>query len=148
MENGLHWFLRISLAAINLGAGIGKALDLPGFVRVLETYHLFPAWSWWPLAIAAVLGEGLLGVWLLAGWRLEWAAWVCGAVAAGYGIVLTITLLRGIELPNCGCFGVFLARRLTWHSPLEDLVMFGASALLAVLARRRISASLAPSRSA
>jgi len=137
--NGLYWFLRISLAAVNLGAALGKALDLPGFVHVLETYQLFPAWSWWPLAIVAVAGEGVLGVWLLWGWRLEMAAWVCAAVAAGYGIVLSITLARGIALENCGCFGVFLARRLTWHSPLEDVAMFAASALLAVLHRRRIS---------
>ena len=136
---GRYWFLRISLAAVNLGAALGKALDLPGFVQVLETYQLFPAWSWWPLAIAAVAGEGLVGVWLLWGWRLEVAAWLCAAVAAGYGVVLSITLARGIALENCGCFGVFLARRLTWHSPLEDVAMFAASALLAVLHWRRIS---------
>ena len=138
--NGLYWFLRLSLAAVNLGAALGKALDLPGFVQVLETYQLFPAWSWWPLAIAAVAGEALLGVWLLMGWRLEVAAWLTALVAASYGVILTITLARGITLENCGCFGVFLARRLVWHSPLEDVAMLAASCLLAVLHGRRISA--------
>lgn len=147
MANGIHWFLRLSLAAINLGAALGKGLDLPGFVGVLETYQLFPAFSLWPLAILAVVGEGVLGVWLLSGRRLEMAAWVCAAVAAGYGAVLSLTLARGIHLENCGCFGVFLARQLNWWSPLEDVVMFAGSALLAVLARRRISALLPPSRS-
>ena len=31
-------------------------------------------------------------------------------------------LARGLTLANCGCFGVFLARPLSWESPLEDLV--------------------------
>ena len=36
-------------------------------------------------------------------------------------MILTLELLRGVKLANCGCFGVFLARPLRWTSPLEDL---------------------------
>ncbi|MBC8645596.1 MAG: hypothetical protein H7X85_00410, partial [Thermoanaerobaculia bacterium] len=42
---------------------------------------------------------------------------------------------RGIAVPNCGCFGVFLARPLTWGTVLEDGGMVAASLALAALAR-------------
>lgn len=135
MTDATRWFLRTALAAINLGAGLGKGLDLPGFVGVLETYRLFPAWSWWPLAVVAVAGEGALGIWLLSGRRLAAAALACAAVNAGYFAALEITWLRGIELRNCGCFGVFLARPLRWYSPLEDVALVAASVALFLLAR-------------
>jgi Methylamine utilisation protein MauE len=142
-----RWSLRLALAAINLGAALGKALDLPGFVRVLKTYQLFPVWSLWPMAILAVLVEGTLGVWLLTGRRLVVAAALSAFVSAMYGIVLSITLARGLELSNCGCFGVFLPRPLRWFSPVEDGVMVLASLLLRALAQRRMPGSPKPSRS-
>ena len=47
-----------------------------------------------------------------------------------YAALLSVTLARGLDLKNCGCFGVFLARPLRWFSPLEDLVFAGLSWLL------------------
>jgi hypothetical protein len=44
---------------------------------------------------------------------------------AGYAVWMTISLLRGLELTNCGCFGVFFPQPLRWYSPLEDLVLVG-----------------------
>lgn len=137
MKTGLHWFFRIVLALINLGAGVGKGLDVPGFVRVLDTYQLFPEPLQWPLAIAAVAGELALGVWLLSGWRLREAALACAVVNAFYMVALGVTFLRGIELNNCGCFGVFLPRPLRWYSPVEDLVLVLFSIALFFLADAR-----------
>lgn len=51
----------------------------------------------------------------------------CTAVSlllhAGFAIILSVELSRGLHLANCGCFGVFWARPLTWLSPVEDPVM-------------------------
>ena len=46
-----------------------------------------------------------------------------GAVIAFFALLMTFELLRGLELPNCGCFGVFYGRPLTWISPLEDVLL-------------------------
>jgi hypothetical protein len=45
-------------------------------------------------------------------------------------------LWRGLDLDNCGCFGVYLASSLRWYSPLESLALVGASYLLLRLARK------------
>jgi len=122
--------LRIALGILILGTGVGKALDLIGFVRVVETYSLLPAAFLYPVAVVVTASELVLGVWLLSGWRPATAALAAIAVNLGYAVLLTITLTRGLDLKNCGCFGIFLARPLRWFSPLEDLVFAGLSWLL------------------
>ena len=73
--------------------------------------------------------------WLLAGWRLRSAALASAVMHAAYGTWAGVTLARGISVPNCGCFGVFLTRPLTWGTVLEDGVMVAASLALAGLAK-------------
>jgi uncharacterized membrane protein YphA (DoxX/SURF4 family) len=122
--------LRIGLGLLILGTGVGKALELSGFVRVMETYSLLPSALLYPVAVAVTASELVLGVWLLSGRRPAPAALTAIAVNLGYAVLLTVTLARGLDLKNCGCFGIFLARPLRWFSPLEDLVVAGLSWLL------------------
>lgn len=124
----LYWFLRICLGAGILGAGAGKALDVRGFVGVMRTYELgVPEAALWPAAVGVTLFELWLGCWILLGHRLRVAALLSVAMHFGYLVLLTATLGRGLELDNCGCFGVFLARPLEWYTPLEDVVLVAAS---------------------
>ena len=127
--------LRFLLGALILGTGVGKALDVAGFIRVMETYRLLTPAFLYPVAVAVTAGELALGVWLLSGWRPTTAVLAAIAVNLGYAVLLSITLVRGLDLKNCGCFGIFLARPLRWFSPLEDLALAGLSWLL----YRRIS---------
>jgi uncharacterized membrane protein YphA (DoxX/SURF4 family) len=122
--------LRIALGLLILGTGVGKAFDLPGFVRVMETYGLLTSAFLYPVAVAVTISELVLGVWLLSGWRPATAALAAIAVSLGYAVLLSLTLARGLDLKNCGCFGIFLARPLRWFSPLEDLALAGLSWLL------------------
>ena len=122
--------LRLLLGVLILATGIGKALDLTGFVRVVESYSLLTPGFLYPVAIAVAVSELVLGAWLLSGWRLAPAALAAIAVNLGYAVLLAVTLARGLDLKNCGCFGIFLARPLRWFSPLEDLVFAGLAWLL------------------
>ena len=124
----LHWTLRICLGAVILGAGVGKALDVPGFVGVMRTYDLGLSDAALRLvAVGVTLFELGLGSWILSGRRLRAAALLSAAMHFGYLVLLTDALRRGLELENCGCFGVFLARPLEWYTPLEDAVLIAAS---------------------
>ena len=131
------WLLRLLLGGVLLASGVGKLLDEAGFVEVLRTYRLgLPDLALWPLALAVTAVETVAGSLILAGRQLRMAAWVALAINAVYFVVLTASLLRGLELDNCGCFGVYAARPLRWYSPLEDVVLMDASWLLARLAAR------------
>ena len=57
-------------------------------------------------------------------WKeFKYSALVAAGLNGFYAVWMTMSLLRGLELSNCGCFGVFFPRPLTWFSPMEDLVM-------------------------
>lgn len=115
----LRWVLGLTLAA----TALGKALDVSGFRAVLAAYDLFPAWSLWPIALTMPAIEALIAASMLTGRRL-WAGIVASvALHLGFAAIVTVELLRGVALENCGCFGVFLARPLRWTTPLEDLLL-------------------------
>lgn len=121
------------LAAVLFATGLGKALDVAGFAQVLATYQALPPGSESVVAVSVTLLElGLAGALLVPGWR-RLAAMGALLLFLGNAVLLSVTLLRGIDLANCGCFGVFLARPLRPWTPLEDLALAG----LALLARGR-----------
>jgi uncharacterized membrane protein YphA (DoxX/SURF4 family) len=127
----LRELLQVALGLLMLATGAGKALDLAGFVAVLRTYEFALASDLlWPLAVAITVTELALGLWLLDGRALRAAALATAAVNAGYAIVLSDALLRGLQLANCGCFGVYFASPLRWQSPLESAVASAAALLL------------------
>jgi hypothetical protein len=42
--------------------------------------------------------------------------------------------VRGLDLTNCGCFGLFFPQPLRWYTPLEDVVLVALCYLLGRLA--------------
>lgn len=123
------------LAAVFLATSLGKLLDIQGFAGVLAGYRLLPAPLLAPAGLALSLAELAVAAGLL--WRpaLRWAAGAALLLSLGNAALLTVTLLRGIALGNCGCFGVYWPRPLRPWTPLEDLAL--AALALAVLAGRR-----------
>jgi hypothetical protein len=121
----IFWACRFIVGMICLASALGKSLDLPGFVEVLGTYRIFPDWGLWLVALGVTGFEWVLALWLLSGWRIESGAFVALILYGVYAAGLVITLVRGLDLPNCGCYGVFFPQPLRWYSPLEDLVLVG-----------------------
>ncbi|HEY6929215.1 MAG TPA: MauE/DoxX family redox-associated membrane protein [Thermoanaerobaculia bacterium] len=128
--------LRVGIGLVLLATAVGKFLDVPGFARVLETYRAFPSWSLAPLAWLIPIGETALAVWLFSGLFLRGAALASLALHGLYGGWSVVSIERGLRLSNCGCFGIFLARPLTWVTVGEDLVMAALSAGLIRLTRK------------
>lgn len=129
--------LRLLLGLLVLGSGIGKLLDVGGFARVLGTYELgLSEGALLALSVAVIAYELALGIWMLSGKSVAWSALANAVTSFGYVVFLSATLLRGLDLRNCGCFGIFLARPLTWMTPLEDVVLVALSLILFRLARK------------
>lgn len=128
-------FLRIFIATILLITGAGKALDISGFVEVMITYQAFANWMLYPVALGMIATELSLSFWLFSGRIIFGAAFVSLGLHIVFTLWATVAILRGLDIPNCGCFGVFFARPLDGWTILEDLVMVALSGLLLVFAR-------------
>jgi Methylamine utilisation protein MauE len=130
---GIRWFFVLLLAA----SAIGKLADMPGFYAVIKSYALLPEAvipiSAWTLAIF----ELALAIWLAMGKRIHVAALIVIALHFVYLIWLMIALARGLDIPNCGCFGIYWARPLTWLTLLEDFILL----VLAMVMWRSVSVS-------
>ena len=117
------------VGGVLVSTGIGKAFDLPGFVDVVAAYELLPTWGNRGVAFTLPFVELATGLALLLGFRLRLAAASAVAIHAMLVGVVVTTLLRGVPVENCGCFGVFLARPLGVQTLVEDVVMLGLSVL-------------------
>ena len=129
-QHRLALLLRGFVILVLLTTAVGKLLDIPGFARVLGHYEIFPGGLQGPLALFVPLFELLLALWLLSGKKLPAAALTALLLHAAYAALSMLTLLRGIRLDNCGCFGVFFARPLGWGTVIEDGVMMAICLIL------------------
>jgi Methylamine utilisation protein MauE len=113
----------VLLGVILLATGIGKLLDVAGFIDVLRTYSLIPEWGLSATAVSLIVVELRIAERLLIGRGARQAALESVLLHLVFILVLVRTLWLGIPVPNCGCFGVFLARELTWWTVVEDGMM-------------------------
>ncbi len=132
----LTWCCRLLIGGVLLASALGKSLDLKGFVDVLVTYRLFPGLSLWPVALIIIGIEWILAAWILSGWRLPTGALLALTLDGLYAVGLIVTLARKLDLPNCGCYGVFFPQPLRWYSPLEDLMLVGICYALRIGAQK------------
>ncbi len=134
---------RYFLGLLFLATGIGKLLDNRGFSEVLASYQFeLPQALLLPLALVISLAEFAIGLNILLGRGLLHNVLATLGFNVAYATLALITLLRGIPLTNCGCFGVFLARPLRWMTVAEDL-MLAAISLVSWLLLRRAARKLA-----
>jgi Methylamine utilisation protein MauE len=122
----IRWFFVLLLAA----SSIGKLADMPGFYGVIKSYALLAEGvipvSAWALAIV----ELLMAIWLATAKRINVATAVVIVLHFVYLAWLAIALARGLNIPNCGCFGVYWARPLNWFTPVEDLILIGLAMVM------------------
>jgi len=121
--------LRIWFSLLLFASAIGKLLDNRGFAEALATYQFpIPDAALLPVGLLASLVELALALGISFGFRPWWMAIANLALQLNFLTVALVTNLRGLDVPNCGCFGVFLARPMTWQTVIED----GVIVLLAV----------------
>jgi len=122
--------LRCAIGLVLLATAAGKLADLRGFEDVLATYRVLspPARGWIAVAVPSV--ELVVAGCLLSGRALRPAASASAALHAIYATWSAGNLLRGVRVSNCGCFGVFFPRPLTWWTVAEDVLLAALSGLL------------------
>ena len=127
----------VLIAGTLLLAAIGKLLDNRYFAEILAQWQLFPNWSLLGLGVALSLSELLLALWLFSGWRLAEAALLAILFHVSYVLGTLITVLRGIRLPDCGCFGILFPHPLDWMMVFQDTALAILCLGLYLLARKQ-----------
>ncbi|MBC8283410.1 MAG: hypothetical protein H8E32_06310 [Nitrospinae bacterium] len=128
--------LRLFIASVLLLTGVGKLLDVQGFIKVIDTYRVVPTFLQPVIAVFMVVVELKIAENLYRKISLKFTALAATVLHFGFTLLAIFTLLRGIEVPNCGCFGVFWARPLTYITVIEDIFMVGVCFLLFKLAKK------------
>ena len=126
--------LRIVLGLILTATGIAKFMNLEGFEAILHSYRILPQGLYWPAALAISTSELAVGLWLFWGRHLRLAALSSLALHCTYAVLTGYILMRGIPIINCGCFGAYFARPLSWMTVGQNLLLAGLSFALAQLA--------------
>ncbi len=116
----LKYFFTILL----ITTALGKLLDNRGFAHVIDSYQFhIPQEFLLPLALFISFFELSLGVSVFQEKRRKFSATFLILVHTGYSALALVTLTRGIPLTNCGCFGVFWARPMSWMTFAEDVIL-------------------------
>ncbi|MFN2506085.1 MAG: MauE/DoxX family redox-associated membrane protein [Acidimicrobiales bacterium] len=119
-----RWWLTILL----LSMGVAQLSDFGGFADVLASYHAFPEGSALPVALAIAVAEMAAGLGLIAGGK---SRRVGAIVAVGVAVVWSVlgvqAFARGLDLSNCGCFGVHLPQRLWWGVLVQDAAFLAST---------------------
>lgn len=127
--------LRMVLGLILLATSVAKLNNLPGFVAILHSYRIFPQGLHWPAAIIISCSELVVGSWLCWGRHLRQAAWTSLTLHCTYACFAAFMLMRNVPILNCGCFGSYFARPLSWMTVGQNLFLVALSLLLIRLAR-------------
>jgi uncharacterized membrane protein YphA (DoxX/SURF4 family) len=131
---------RVAVGLVLIAAGALKASSAPEeFSYIIEQYQLVGSDVALVIATFMPWVELIVGYALVLGWFTRPASGLAALMFASFTFALASTKLRGIELPNCGCFGS------SWHMPpsatmiLDLLLLF---CCLAAFARGRERLSL------
>jgi uncharacterized membrane protein YphA (DoxX/SURF4 family) len=117
---------RVIVGAILVYAGAAKAAaPAEEFAIVIGSYDVLPREMVLTAATFLPWVEILVGWSLILGLRLRAAAACAGALFASFLFALVSVKAKGIQLPNCGCFGdgihLTIAQGLLFDSALASL---------------------------
>ncbi|MBH1938036.1 hypothetical protein I5Q34_27850 [Streptomyces sp. AV19] len=130
--------LRIVLGTVCTAMAVGQLASIGEMPRILAAYGPAGGAATTASAVALIVGELVCGVWFLARPRSRAIVpvWVYTAVAVLWSTLAMQAYARGLTVPNCGCFGIYLSQSLSWFVLVQDALMLIYAALLLRGSRR------------
>ncbi len=109
--------IRLLVGGLFLLYGIAKALaPLGQFEQSIADYHLLPEAVIPTFAVIMIIAEIAVGIGLILGLFTRYATLATAGLLAMFLIAIGQAMLRGLDLPDCGCAGGFIK---LGDSPLE-----------------------------
>jgi hypothetical protein len=117
--------LRIILGFVFVGMAVGQLVSWQRMPEILGAYQALSAAALPWLAGALAGAELVCGTWFLARPRSHelTPVWVYTAVSVVWAVLGVQAYLRGLEVANCGCFGVYLTQRLSPFVLAQDALL-------------------------
>jgi putative oxidoreductase len=154
-HRAVHWLLALLVGGVFVYASLSKIADPLAFAKIVYHYQVVgpgASFGFVPANLVAVVlpwVELIAGVLLIAGlWRRE-AALVTTVMLAVFVAAVASTLVRGIDIQNCGCFSLDASGRAAgWKLIAGDLVLLAAALVVAVVPPRvpEAAAEASPAR--
>lgn len=119
--------IRLLLGGFFLLTGTLKLLEPPEeFALVLESYQLLP--EAWILPVARILPwvELVVGGCFTLGLYTRLAGWGMAVLLTGFTLALGWTLVAGIPLEDCGCFGSLGFQQTGSEAFVRNVLLLGA----------------------
>ena len=130
---------RIIVGGIMIYSGLHKAsAPVEEFMVVIDGYQILPQPHVRLFAHLVPWTELLAGAFLLAGLWTRLAAAATACLSASFFVALASTLVRGIPLPNCGCFGQAVHLQV-WQAMTLDAILIGCAAVAWRRGRERLA---------
>ncbi|MBN2158900.1 MAG: DoxX family membrane protein [Spirochaetes bacterium] len=132
-----NWFtavIRVGMGAMLLMSGLLKIMAPDSFGRLVAMYDVLPGMLVPYAAVAVPALEALLGLLLLAGFRVRSAAFVSMLLMAAFIAVIAVNVVHGRSF-ECGCFGldrlgIGLSETVSPCLILRDVFFFACFAIL------------------
>ncbi len=100
------FIVRVLLGSVFVYSGFNKLIrPVQEFQFSLEQYQAFPAWAFPLIAHSMPWIEFILGAFLLLGYWRKLSAHLLSLMTLSFIVLLSSTVVRGLNLSNCGCFG-------------------------------------------
>jgi putative oxidoreductase len=148
----VHWLLALIVGGVFVYASLSKIADPRAFAKIVYHYQVIgpsASFGFVPanlVAVALPWLELVAGVLLIANfWRREAAA-VAAFMLVVFVAAVASTLIRGIDIQNCGCFALDDSGRAAgWKLIAGDLALLAAALVVAVVPPRAPEAAAAAS---
>jgi uncharacterized membrane protein YphA (DoxX/SURF4 family) len=116
------WPIRIALGLMFLYSAYPKLGDLNSVVESVRQYQILPEPLEPIFGYLLPFGELALGITLTLGLFTRLAALGGSLLMIAFMIAISISLLRGGEQPDCGCFSLSGGEPISWWTFGRDLV--------------------------
>ncbi|OGC82559.1 MAG: hypothetical protein A2788_01140 [Candidatus Abawacabacteria bacterium RIFCSPHIGHO2_01_FULL_46_8] len=110
LQAGLAIFIQVFIGLFFVVTGVAKLLEPKAkAAAIVRAYKLLPSTIIFPLVKLLPWVEGLVGIGVLVGLALAeigwWSLWAVIVMLAIYTLAALLTIIRGIKMADCGCFG-------------------------------------------
>jgi hypothetical protein len=140
--------VRLVLGTLFVAMAAGQALSWPHMPEILAAYQV-PGVANHGFVAVLIAAHLVAGLWLLVRPRSTslTPVWLYLTVALLWTCLGLQGVLRGLEVANCGCFGIYLTQQLSWFVLAQDglLLLYGYLMIRSAHRTRRGAAETAPS---